>query len=426
MARIIFFWVSLLWALACAALNEVIERLVNFEVHSNAAAVRSAQMIMLPHIEIPLEIVKADFAKTLDLSIAQSLIFDVNGKKYVRWILNPEDTRWGEELIEYLHQKHGLKLTRKYYFHGYQTSSRSYIAEDPKTGAVFSVKSSTNVTGGIWRDKKQPVGDAIDSRLISDFLVRQNRLRPFEKLVFLEEPAILAVKAVDQAVVIRDLGPMKDPKGKRFYLPGFSALHETTGAAIAAINGSDDPYEFWTEHYIKVAGRALGELAARTGIQLDSPHSQNFLIELDEKKRPTGRLVIRDLADVYIDRTMILALDGESSPVLKRFSQSSNILDGIQAGFGPLHGNKKPTWVTAARYSQWKDVFFKEFEASFERITGQSLSPVGAVKYQNGDYFSASYKLSGRPEYKGFFASIKAFGYVPTPVSGRACGAVFN
>lgn len=395
------------------AVNGSVAKLINYETLSNAAGARSNALVKLPHVEIPLELVGVDFAKRIDLRIADSLIFNSNNKKYVRWILNPEDTKWSDVLIAHFKEKHNLVLDRKYYFNGYMTASRSYIAQDPINGSQFSVKSSTNSTGGNWKDKKQPIGEAIDSRLMSDFLYSQNKLRKFQHFTFLDEPAILSVHDLDQAVVIRDLGELKRSDSKFFYLPGFSALHETTGKLIAAKNGSNDPYKFWTENYVKVAGRALGELAARSGLQFDSPHSQNFLIELDLNFKPTGRLVLRDMADLYIDKNFFLALEGPESPTLSKFTQKGNILKYIAAGFGPLHGNTYPSWISAENYNKWKDIFVENFERTFKDISGFDLKNLQVKSYQSGEYFSSSYDLTKSPHFVSYFEKLKAYGYIP-------------
>jgi len=214
------------------ALTEGVEKLVLFETRANAIAPRDPKLIFLPHVEIPIEFVGLDFADRLDPKVAQALVIqNEKGEKFVRWILNPEDTQWGPTLLKYF-KKQGLDLEVKYYFNGYQTASRSYIAEDPGTGVQFSVKSSTNKTGGAWRDKKQPIGEAIDGRLLSDFLSAQEKKRPFKYFIFMDEPAILKIAELDQAVVIRDLGPITHSDNKKYYLPGFSALHDTVGRAM--------------------------------------------------------------------------------------------------------------------------------------------------------------------------------------------------
>jgi hypothetical protein len=402
------------------ALTQGVEKLIEFETSANAAALRSTKMIMMPHVEIPIEHVGVDFAKRIDPRIASSLIIENEGQKRVRWILNPEDTKWGLELIKHLKAK-GIMAEIQYYFKGYQTASRSYIAEDPIYGVQFSVKSSTNITGGNWNDKKQPVGEATDGRLLSDFLHDQNKRRPFENLVVMDEPAILKIDAIDQAIVIRDLGAIKNADAKRYFLPGFSALHESVGKQIALKNGSQDAHAFWTENYIKVVGKALGELAARTGIQFDSPHSQNFLIELDSQFKPTGKLILRDMSDLYVDINYLKALLGDNNKILLQFTQASNKLDHIAAGFGPLHGNKFPGWISNQQYSDWIRVFFKEFESTFEKISGYDLAKLNVSKYQRGNYFVASYKLAGLADFSEHFNGMRKHGVVARPIGQMSC-----
>ena len=275
---------------ASQALTLATQNLVLFETSANAVSIRSSKAIPMPHFEIPLSLLEVDFAERFSPKIRDQLIFEVDGVKMVRWVLNPEDTMWYLKVQEYFAKK-GLVLGKKYYFTGYKTASRSYIVEDPEKKVQFSVKSSTNVTGGNWASKQQPVGEAIDSRLNADFLMQQQDKLRFKNIVLMDEPAILKSPEINQAVVIRDLADLNNPKSGFQYVPGFSVLHEALGKRIATLNGSDDPFQYWTENYIKPVGRALGEFAARTGMQFDSPHSQNFLVEMDSNFAPTGRML---------------------------------------------------------------------------------------------------------------------------------------
>lgn len=395
---------GLLLAQNAFALTEGAERLVFFETRVNAVASRNNEAIPMPHYEIPLNLLDVDFSNRMSDEVKKHFIFEKDGQKYVRWVLNPEDTKWFSQVSEHIKEK-GITLSKEYYFTGYQTASRSYIVEDPGKTMQFSVKSSTDKTGGYWADKKQPVGEAIDSRLNADFLDYVQKKLRFEHAIILDEPAILKLPAIDQAVVFRDLNALNNPSSDKVYLPGFSALHDSVGREIAFKNGSKDPYAFWTEHYIKATGRALGELAARTGMQFDSPHSQNFLVEMDANLKPTGRIVLRDLADLYIYEKFARRLHPEADKYFKSFSQKGNILDHIAAGFGPLHGNTAPKWVDASQYSQWKDVFFNEFELTFEKITGLEKQDYkhSSTRNQNGQYFGAQYKIEGRTERVGAF-----------------------
>lgn len=416
---ILFFYV-----ISSQALTPGAAKLVILETQFNAAAKRSLDAVKIPHYEIPINWINHDFAERMEPKIKESLIFKKDGQTYFRWILNPEDTEWGPKVELHFFENYNYKLDKKYHFIGFQTASRSYIVEDPTSKVQFSVKASTNITGGQWKNKKQPVGEAIDSRLISDLLVSQNDLRPFKNFIFLDEPGILSIPILDQAVVIRDLKELKNSDAKFFYVPGFSLLHEEYGEELAKRNNSNDPYKYWTEHYIRPVGRALGELAARTGLQFDSPHSQNFLVEFDINFKPTGRVVLRDMADFYVDVNFINAIEGENSEFLKRFTQKYNLNEYIQSGFGPLHGNTYPSWVTSTQYSVWKDVFYQEFSNSFNEVSG--YDPEQAMKtkpIQSGDYFLAEIDLKNKVGDR-FFEKLKLYKHFPS--YSYYCAHIFN
>lgn len=118
------------------------------------------------------------------------------------------------------------------------------------------------------------------------------------------------------------------------------------------------------------------------------------------------------MSDLYLDRTYLKALQGEDSPVLKAFTQQENKKGYISAGFGPLHGNEKPTWVSEQKYSAWKGIFFKEFENSFEKTSGFNLAATKVVPYQSSDYYGAQYKLSEFADYNNLYGMMRADGVV--------------
>ncbi len=421
-------WLSLLLASVLASplafsLTPGAEVLVHLETKANAISTRSDLPMPMPHYEIPLELVGANLAERFQPEYVKHLIFEKDGKKYVRWILNPEDTKWSRQVVKYFRTK-GVTLKRKYYFTGYQTASRSYIVEDPNHEIQFSVKSSTNRTGGNWSDKKQPVGEAVDSRLNADFLADLQKKLAFKNIIILDEPAIFTISGLDQAVVIRDLGPLNNRRSEMIYVPGFSLLHENTGTVIAAKNGSKHPRLFWHDNYVKPVGRALGELAARTGMQFDSPHSQNFLVELTKDFKPTGRIVLRDLADLYVYSDVVAAIHSNPEKYFRKYTQKDNILDHIAGGFGPLHGNKSPTWVNSVTYRMWMEEFLAEFEKTFE---AESKIPVAEFKkshgHMSGRYFANSYEIPKNEATREYWNNMTKF---QTPRGNLNCSYIFQ
>lgn len=378
------------------ALDPEVAALVRFETRGNAVASRSDAMIPIEHYEIPLESLESDISMRIPIDVRDSLIFEKAGKKYVRWLINPEDTKWHKEVEKWLDKK-GLPKTRHKHFSAYMTASRSYIVEDPITKAQFSAKVSTDVTGGAWRDKKQPIDDARQVRMAADFVQDELEKQGVTHSIIMDEPAMFGIKDIDQAMLVRTLNGLTDDE--KYYLPGFSAVHENVGRKIAEKNGATNVAAFWNEHYNKPLGRALAEFSARFGMAFDSPHSQNFLVELDKDLKPTGKIVIRDFGDSYVTADFFVA---KGRPDFVAKWEKDNILKKqIHMAVGLLHGNDMPSWLSNQEYMQWGRDFFEEYESEMSKITGVPRSKLRDQMYVSGRYFSKNYSVN-HPEWRKY------------------------
>lgn len=417
---------SILYSQLTWAISKEMHALVRLETHSNAVATRDSDFVQLEHYEIPLELVEANVALRSNSEFVKSMIFEKDGKKFVRWVINPEDTKWHKEVESFL-LKNKVKPERKKHFAGYMTASRSYIAVDPKTGAEFSVKVSTDKTGGNWRDKKQTLVDGQQIRMMTDFVDQQLKSQPkLEHIILADEPMVFGIKELDQGMVIRSYEDLTK-SGKR-YVPGFSIMHEKLGKELALANGSNDPAAYWNEHYNKPLARAIAEFFALTGMTYDSPHSQNFLVELDEKNRPTGKIVLRDFGDTYVSADFFKAVG--RADIVEKWEQD-NLLNGrMSVAVGILHGNEAPAWIDtmfnskiANSYNNWGSDFFKEFEAEFQRQTGVDISANNKTKeYRSGYYISKSYSLNNDEGKK--FLDLSAKKIQRDNLLARSCGRV--
>ncbi len=389
------FWLALAssaWFVAghAFAINEFVQKLVEWETNSNAISQRSSAEFQLEHFEIPADKVAFDVAATERLVISKVFFVRKNGQQYVRWIINPEDTKWAAEVEAWL-VKRKIPHTRERHFRAWYTASRSMIIEDPATGRVYSAKVSTNQTGGQWRDKKQDIADAEQVRLVSDYVETLQKSVGFQHFKFLPEPAAFYLGAVEQAMLVRSLGDAGE--GKSYFLPGFSALHEKTGVEIAKANGARDVVKFWNENYNKPLARALAELAVVTGLTFDSPHSQNFLIELDSKLKPTGKIILRDFGDSFALRQHFHNI---GYPEFLDLWEKGNIRKDLNVSVGLLHGNKPPAWLDSADYNNFGRDFFKEFEATVGKLTESDTAAMSKV-FMSTQHFSYMSKLYDEP-----------------------------
>ncbi|EQC46266.1 putative lipoprotein [Bacteriovorax sp. Seq25_V] len=400
-----------------------VEQLVTWETKANGVAVRSNQIFDLNHYEIPLDLLSSEFASDLSQDIKDSLIFEKNGEAYVRWLINPEDTKWHLEVKKMLDEA-GLDSTVHSYLKGYLTASRSMIAFNPENGSAFSVKVSTNNTGGYWNDKKQTWDDANQIRKISDWVKDTLSKMDTKSLVIQDEPLGLGIESLDQGLIVRNLNDV--PTGKHYYLPGFSALHETEGKLLAQLNGSTDVVKFWEDNYVRPLAKAMAEFSALTGVYYDSPHSQNFMIELDENKKPTGRVVLRDFGDSYLNRDFVSQTAHAS---ILNIWEKDNIVSGkFPTAVGLLHGNSAPSWLTLNDYKRYGETFYKEYEKKFSEISGIPLTklqqrPIAGARAFS--YLSKAYPTEG-DDWKRFFDHANCLGGAETTLSGQDCGEFFT
>jgi hypothetical protein len=410
------------------SISKEMHAMVRMETHSNAVASRDSNFVRMEHYEIPLELVEKDIAERANKAFVDSMIFERNGKKYVRWMINPEDTKWHVEVANWLIQN-GITPIRKTHFVGYMTASRSYIVVDPKSGAEFSIKMSTDHTGGNWKDKQQTWDDAKQIRMMTDFVNDQVKSQPaLRNIVLLDEPMAFGIKALDQGMVIRSYENLKN-SGNR-YVPGFSAVHEKMGRQLAAANGvgwADVP-KYWEENYNKPLARALAEFAALTGMVYDSPHSQNFLVELDNKNKPTGKIVLRDFGDTYLSKEYFEAAGRED--ILKAWDQSNIKPKYIPMAVGILHGNKAPTWLNVkdnyyskVSYDQWGREFFGAWDKEFLKQTGIRLTPVNDKIRRSGNYVQNPYSTADAAG-QAFIELVKT-GQQRDELIGRRCSNLF-
>ncbi|MBC7712158.1 MAG: hypothetical protein H7177_02400, partial [Rhizobacter sp.] len=158
------------------------------------------------------------------------------------------------------------------------------------------------------------------------------------------------------------------PNDTHFYIPAFSIMHEHEGVRIAKLNGSDDVVKFWDKHLVQPLANAMAEYFAVTGAWYDSPHAQNFLIELDSEMKPTGRVVLRDLGDSYLLEDFVK--NTNFAWIMKDWEEGKVVSGKMNTGIGFLHGNESDSWLKGLEYKEYGWNFYRTFEKRFSEISG--------------------------------------------------------
>lgn len=371
-------------------------QLAEWETQANGLATRTNAPIKVYHYDVPAELIDANIAAYIPAEIKDALFYEKRGKRFFRWILNPEDKSFGERVRLFL-QKNGYS-TRKYsHFTGRLTASASLILTDP-AGTSFSVKVSTDRAPGdmgAWREIL-PV-HAQKARTNSDLLHSlAPRLR--DHIVFQYEVLGATLPEIGNSLLIRDLGDVA--RGTNTYLaPGFSTVHETAGKELAKANFIDSPYEFLKDQVAVALGKGWAQLLAKTGAFLHAPHGQNWLIEMDSKKQFTGRIVIRDLQDLHFLQSFV-----ESQPELfRKFPVHPKAIENKpKIGIGLTHHSGTPSWLDVGVYSKHKKMktnidvaFFQSFASEFQKVTGTPIR--GLVNFMMTDHNYSAFEIPVLP-----------------------------
>lgn len=185
---------------------------------------------------------------------------------------------------------------------GRLTASRSMVVWDRRRGLAFSVKTGTNYP---HRTELQQAKLKSEED-VENALLRSNYMRRLDgeqggaprDLIFLHEVMTMLVPETAtgaghtaRGVVVRDLTPLLDG---HYYLPAFSIQY--VGRDIARTLGEDFA-TLWKQGYADLLGRSKARLLLYYGLQMETPNTQNMLIQLDRNLRPTGKLVFRDMSD---------------------------------------------------------------------------------------------------------------------------------
>lgn len=355
---------------------------VNHNLMTNRQG-RSSQPIRLVNLLIPTSArsLRLDLDR-LRPEIRKALLVNIRGQMYYRWLLNSEDQSFGQQLRAQL-RIDGVPFTEESRFVGLLTASRSTLAIDPESGIVFSYKSPTDKTGGVWTEGKglEPE-EARGYRFISDHINQLYVPEVNKSFFYIPEPGMAAYLNAGQATLIRDYDFENLEKGGRALIPLTAILQSEFGQTLAQMNGAqsqDEILEFIDRVYA-IWGRALAEMIANFGIIMTSAHPQNFGAEVrlvGGKMILTGRMGVRDGGN----SSLFVPGMGNSSyrkEIIRRYKAQLSDTIRVQDKdffllFGPYNGiAHRPSWINHNynRVRQSTNVAFDAASERFHELTG--------------------------------------------------------
>jgi hypothetical protein len=347
----------------------------------------------LQYFEIPQDQIAAlgnysphELQSELGQKAKELVYFEKNGVPYVRWFLHPLASPDRSEIANAIEAKFKYKpapISGEYKFNF--TSSRSMIVFKKSYDDAISLKVSLPAAEGPFKNKQIHLKEYSAWTRLNSYMDDTLPETSTESMIMLNEPLGLGAGTPgrEDAFLFRDLHEL--PGKKRYYLPAFSVLDSETGAAIAKLNGSNDPLKFWEKNLLEPMANGFAELRAKTGAEHTSPHSQNLMVELDEHMKPTGRIVLRDF-DFYLDESAYdkfnRVVTNKEGLIDRRFGDKVAKIQ--RHGFSLRNGLANlPSWMTEKDYGQWVKKYFDAFANKYSEITGIPKAHIdtGILKY---------------------------------------------
>lgn len=350
-----------------------------WEQKSNYAPFRkSSNPILIDRVSVDANSVNITFLKSTPPSLRKLI---GNGDK-INWFKHPYNK---VSSTPHFHNDQVIGTTEVFF-----TASRSLALKIDND--YFTLKMPTNFPHGFNREEqpgkatvKEDITDGINRMEYIERVDNQIGLDP--KLILAKEVAMVADKATGEGYLFRDLSFMKDGN---FYLPALSIPY--AGRDIAKLNG-ELPEVFWRKHYAELLGKAKAKLLLRYGLQMETPNSQNMLIQLDRSLKPTGVIVFRDISDTMLVTQVADGL-GERATIEKDKVEKVENTNSI-----------KPFW----RNSRWR--FNQAGDNSFHDLTlhdwgvAHDLAYIKEIEKELGINLSNVDYVDGNPEFDKIMAS---------------------
>ncbi len=280
------------------------KQLVVWELRENMSAARDTiSKIPVPYTTIP----KKDAAiLSTSLTDPELLKLFISGDK-IKYPLHPFNK---EPSVPFFTNNRSPEL-----FKGNLSASRSiYFGNNNK---LYSIKMGTDHPHkGLPQEGKTETAEDIASALAkSEHIQKVDSILGDNKEFTILHDVLAIIHPEDLGgFLIRDLTPLQDGY---YYLPALSIPY--VGDSIARMHNANFE-EFWTTHYIDKLAKSLALMLIKYGIIMDTPNSQNFLIQMTKDYMPTGKIMIRDIGD----SSFVLNVADFINPEVKNLQEKYN------------------------------------------------------------------------------------------------------
>ncbi|MGZ3773288.1 MAG: hypothetical protein ACXVCY_05870 [Pseudobdellovibrionaceae bacterium] len=295
---------------------------LSWEQNANFARFRkSAEPIDISTVPVEKSSVNIEVGNDVPVEIANL----VNGGSNILWWRHPYNK---SSKVPHINEPSG-----PVHIAGYMTSSRSLLIDNGKYAVTVKLPVDyPHGPKGEYQGGKDDNKDDIDSALRrSNHIDKVDKaFGPDDRLLILRELMTVADVKTGNGFLFRDVTLLQDG---HYYLPALSIPY--VGREIAKLNNM--PFEeFWQKYYGELLGQSKALLLARYGLQMETPNSQNMLIQFDRNLKPTGRLVFRDVSDSYLVEEVAAGLGYEDA-----------LASDKQVDWG-FHNRLKPFWENSS------------------------------------------------------------------------------
>ncbi|MEN0060255.1 MAG: hypothetical protein AAGB31_15560 [Bdellovibrio sp.] len=329
---------------------------------------RNAEGVKAPTVEIPLSALTG-LSLLSEQQMPEELIRIHEGEPFFRWILNPEDKTYRKLIFDFL-QREGISYRQGADITVYPTSSRSYFFVDTKTGKAYTFKTSTDRVGSAMQEKPWEAVEAFDAVTLSEHIAKSALSRS------VLAPDVLAMALGEWAWSLRSYDILANAAVT--YEPLFVIFNPEILAEMMRAHQISDPYLFVKKYIVEPYARSYAEFVAKTDIVLDSPHSQNILIQRDRKGLMTGVFAFRDIGDAFVMRGR--------RDFMKKLYSTENLQNHLLNWFNLFHMVPTPSWLNYGNAEGTMrgmvEAYYDSFNQEYYKLTGVKLpSFTGSIAY---------------------------------------------